>query len=118
MFTRRSFEIFGLASRHEVINSLLIGVPVILLGYLIVRLSWWNKTVRKRNTESSVGNVVGCLGLIIMLAGAIFLFPLLMWLEAIANGIFTFGMAAVAVVAVIAGIIWLCSWMMKKIKNK
>ena len=76
--TRRSYELWGLPNSEEVIDSLKIGIPLIVVGLLVFYFSTINSGKNKNKDSSSN---TGCIGMIIIGIGAIALFPLLTWIE-------------------------------------
>lgn len=77
----RSYEIVGLADGDEVADSLAIGIPLLIIGFLIAWFTMWSKSEEERQKEEGFG--CGCFGIIIMGVGLIALLPLLTWVEAI-----------------------------------
>jgi len=73
----RSYEITGLADGDSVAQSIMIGVPIILIGFLIAYFTMWNKKSQEKEETSSVG----CFGVIIMAIGFFIMLPLLGWIE-------------------------------------
>ncbi len=66
---------------EEVIFSLKIGIPLIIVGLLVFYFSTFNSGKNKNKDSSSNA---GCIGIILIGIGAITLFPLLTWIEYIA----------------------------------
>lgn len=91
----RSYEIIGLAKGDEIADSLKVAIPLLILGFLIAYIFMWSKNARSKENNSSTN--IGCLGLVIMAIGAVFLMPLLAWFEFIFVNIMTIGFAIVVV---------------------
>ena len=71
-----TYEITGVASGEEIVESLKIAIPLILIGLFIAWLFMW------RHQDSNDGSTgIGCLGILIMGAGFFCLIPLFSWLE-------------------------------------
>jgi hypothetical protein len=90
-FYKRSYEIFGLSGSDEIISSLIIAIPLILIGFLILYIAFWSKKAKTvhLNSEKPMHplHAFGCFGMIIIVGGIFFLIPIIAWIEAIANGI-------------------------------
>lgn len=104
----RTYDIVGLADGDEIIDSLKIGIPLIIAGFLIAYFSMWRKTDKEK--QSGEGSTIGCIGIIIIGIGLFALLPLWTWVEAI-------GVTLVSVViclAIIFAIIYFIYKAMKK----
>lgn len=66
---RRSYEVIGLPKGDEVSESLIIAIPLIIIGFLICYFTWWSKDAQKaRDSSSSTSSgkdTFGCLGVIV-----------------------------------------------------
>ena len=76
----------GLPNSSEVVNGILIAIPLILIGFLILKSS---------------NEKLGCLGSIMLIGGIICLLPLLAWIASIASSLLSIGVILVVVMAVI-----------------
>lgn len=74
--SERSYDIIGLADGDEIIEALQLGIPLLIIGFLIAYFSMWRK-------QSEKGSTIGCIGIIIIGLGFIVLLPLWTWVEAI-----------------------------------
>lgn len=101
----RSYEVVGLADGDEIANSLAIGIPLLIVGFLIAWFTMWSKSEEERQKEEGFG--CGCFGVIIMGVGLIALLPLLTWVEFVVSSI-------VGVVIVIAVICLIVFWIKDK----
>jgi predicted membrane channel-forming protein YqfA (hemolysin III family) len=89
--TRRGYEEVGLANKDEVIESLTIAVPLLVVGFLIAYIFMWSKKNPSKISNTSAN--IGYFGIIMMVVGLFFLVPLLSWFEFIFVNIMTFGVA-------------------------
>ena len=76
----------GLQNSSEVVNGMLIAIPLILIGFLILKSS---------------NEKLGCLGSIMLIGGIICLLPLLAWIASIASSLLSIGVILMVVLAVI-----------------
>lgn len=53
-YTDRSYEITGLTDGDEVVESLKIGIPLILLGILIAYIFMWRKSEEEKEIQLDV----------------------------------------------------------------
>jgi hypothetical protein len=97
--TKRSFEVIGLPKGEEVFESLIIAVPLILIGVLIMYLFSWRK--KSDSKESNKSENIGCFGGIILAVGAFFLLPLFAWVEYFFVNILAIGFAIFIIVVII-----------------
>lgn len=104
-YTERSYEVIGLADGDEIADALMVGLPLLLVGFLIAYIFMWRKSDEEK--QKGEGSTMGCIGIIIMGAGFLCLIPLLAWIEAI-------GVTIVFVVFVIAIICALWGWLTGK----
>lgn len=79
--SERSYDIIGLADGDEIIEALQLGIPLLVIGFLIAYFSMWRKTNKEKQSEK--GSTIGCIGIIIIGIGFIVLLPLWAWVEAI-----------------------------------
>lgn len=77
----RTYDIVGLADGDEIIEALQLGIPLLVIGFLIAYFSMWRKTHKEKQSEK--GSTIGCIGIIIIGIGFIVLLPLWTWVEAI-----------------------------------
>ena len=98
-YGERSFDIVGLSNKEEIIDALKIGIPLIIIGFLIAYFSMWRKSNNDKRNEN--GSTVGCIGVIIIVIGFLVLIPLWTWIEAIAVII----VSIAAVLAIILAIV-------------
>lgn len=94
-YSERSYEVTGLPDGDEVGESLLIAIPLLLVGFLIAYGFMWSK--KEPNKASDTSTNIGCFGVIIMAIGVFFLFPLLTWVEYIFVSIYSIGIVIVVV---------------------
>lgn len=104
-YTERSYEIIGLADGDEIADALMVGLPLLLVGFLIAYIFMWGKSDEEK--QKGEGSTMGCIGTILMGAGFLCLIPLLAWIEAI-------GVTVVFVVFVIVIICALWGWLTGK----
>ncbi len=79
-YTERMYEIVGLSEGEEIVDALKIGIPLIVIGFVIA----WGFMWRKSNENKEVSNTsttVGCLGIALIGIGFFALLPLLVWIE-------------------------------------
>ena len=69
----------GLADGDEIVDALAVGIPVILIGFLIAYFFMW----RNPGNTSDFDGKIGCFGIILMGIGFFLLLPLWAWVEAI-----------------------------------
>jgi hypothetical protein len=75
----RTYNIIGLPGGDEILDSLKIALPLILVGSLIAYTFSWRK---KSDSESNkILTWIGYSGTIIILIGFLFLIPLWAWFE-------------------------------------
>lgn len=79
--SERSYDIVGLADSDEILEALQLGIPLIIVGFLIAYFSMWRKTEKEKASES--GSTIGCIGTIIIGIGFLVLIPLWTWIEVI-----------------------------------
>lgn len=101
-YTERGYEVIGLADGEEITESLAIGIPLLLVGFLIAYIFMWSKSEEEK--REGKGSTIGCIGVIIMGIGFIFLLPLLAWIEAIGMILFS---AIVVIILICALWAWL-----------
>lgn len=77
----RTYDIVGLADGDEIVNALKIGIPLIIVGLLIMYFSMWRKADKEK--QGGKGSTIGCIGIIIVGIGFFILLPLWTWVEAI-----------------------------------
>ncbi|MBQ6228450.1 MAG: hypothetical protein IJK08_07815 [Prevotella sp.] len=75
---------FGLPKGEEVGNSLIIAIPLLIIGFIICWFTMWNDDKKER---SKAEQNTGCVGCLIMLIGGAFLIPLLAWVEALFSSV-------------------------------
>lgn len=97
--TERSYEVIGLADGDEIVESLKIAIPLLIVGFLIAYIFMWSKKDTSKSDNASIN--IGCFGITIMGVGAIFLLPLLVWVEFIFVNIITIGIAIFVVGVII-----------------
>jgi hypothetical protein len=108
---KRTYEIIGLRHWDEVFRNVLIALPLILIGFLFCYFVWWGKKAQARQEKQpysshTVVDMLGYLGLLIMLAGAFFLLPLFAWIEAVVSGVATF-IVAIFLIVLLVGALWI-----------
>jgi len=94
-YSERSYEVTGLPNGDEIGDSLIIAIPLLLVGFLIAYAFTWSK--KDIDKASNTSTSIGCFGMIIMAVGAFFLLPLLTWLEFIFISIWSIGIAIIVV---------------------
>ena len=92
---KRSYEVIGLPDGDEIGESLMIAIPLLLIGFLIAYAFMWSK--KDTDKVSDTSSNIGCFGIVIMAVGAFFLLPLLAWVEFIFVNIMSIGLAIVVV---------------------
>lgn len=85
----RTYDIIGLADGDEIMDALAIGIPLIIVGFLIAWFTMWGKSEEEKQKDS--GNNIGCIGVLIIIIGLFALLPLLTWIEAIITSIVSIG---------------------------
>ena len=93
----RSFEAIGLPDGNDITESLMIAIPLLVVGFLLAYGFIWSKDDEQ---VSETSENIGCFGIILMGVGGFCLFPLLTWLEFIFVSIYSIG-TALLVIAVI-----------------
>ncbi|MDE6191655.1 MAG: hypothetical protein K2G47_08560 [Muribaculum sp.] len=104
----RSFDIVGLADGDEIIDALKLGIPLIVLGLLIVYIPRWRKSDKENQDEK--GSTIGCIGMVIIGIGFLILIPLWTWVETIV-------VTLVSVVFVLAIIFLIVSYVYDELKK-
>lgn len=94
-YSERSYEVIGLPDGDEIGDSLIIAIPLLLIGFLIAYAFMWSKKDTDKVSDTSTN--IGCFGIIIMAVGAFFLLPLLAWVEFIFVSIWSIGIAIIVV---------------------
>jgi predicted membrane channel-forming protein YqfA (hemolysin III family) len=89
--TERSYETVGLLNGDQILDSLKIAIPLIVVGFLIANNFVWSKKDTDKIDETSTK--IGCFGIIIMAGGVFFLLPLLSWVEFIFVNLMYLGIA-------------------------
>jgi len=89
---------FGLPSGDEVSSSLMKSIPLLILGFIIAYFSMWSKKDGEKRSN------FGCVGIIIMGIGGIFLLPLLAYVELIVNSLIGIVLMVVIIGAIGYGI--------------
>lgn len=72
---------FGLPSGDEVGTSLLKAIPFLVIGFIIAYVCMWSKKDGEKTSN------FGCIGILLMAVGFVFLLPLLVYVELIVNSI-------------------------------
>lgn len=75
----RLYDVVGLADGDEIVDALAVGIPVILIGFLIAYFFMW----RNPGNTSDFDGKIGCFGIILMGIVFFLLLPLWAWVEAI-----------------------------------
>lgn len=81
-YERRFWEDWGLPSGKEATESLAFGIPILIVGLLLVFLDDKTKTPDEKKAGKG-SSKVGCFGLLLVFIAAIILLPILLWGEAI-----------------------------------
>lgn len=97
--TERSYEVIGLPDGDEVGDSLKIAIPLLAIGLLIAFFYFSGRNESEKKDESSFN--FGCVGIILIGIGVIFLLPLLAWVEYIFVNIMNIGIFIAVVVFII-----------------
>ena len=97
---RRSYEVIGLPKSDIVVDSLMVGVPLLIIGFAIAWLFMWKDANKGKSKEGFP--VLGVIGLLIMGIGFVFLLPLLTWIEAI-------GAILVSIAILVGIVLFVCS---------
>ena len=69
------YDVIGLSDSEEVGNALLIGIPLLIVLFLIV------KNAKNSKSEGESSSFVGCLFPIILIIAIFILMPVFVWLE-------------------------------------
>jgi len=102
-YSEKGYEIVGLPDGDKIADSLIIGLPILLVGFLIAYFSMWSKEAQSKKEKNTSSNI-GCIGVIIMIIGLFFLLPILLWLEFIFSSIYALGIGLFVVIFIIYGI--------------
>lgn len=102
---RRSYEVTGLPKSNTVVDSLMVGVPLLIIGFAIAWLFMWKDANKGKPKEGFP--VLGVIGLLIMGIGFVFLLPLLTWIEAI-------GAILISIALLVGIILFVCSLFKRK----
>ena len=100
---KRAYEVVGLPQQKDIGSSLKLGIPVLILGFLlcIIAAKWMNKD--EQSEKITFKTVIFFLGIATIVAGVVILFPVLLWIEAIMGGLMIFlGAIALAVILIVA----------------
>lgn len=89
---------FGLPSGEEVGTSLLKAIPLLVIGFIIAYACMWSKKEGEKTSN------FGCVGIVIMAIGGIFLLPLLAYVELIFQSVLGIVFLIGIIVAVCYGI--------------
>lgn len=116
---RRTYEIIGLKPWSEVLRYILIGLPFIVVGFLICYLIWWRKRTSRRQSDPDYSGLsaFGCLGVVLMFVGCLFLLPLIAWIEAVISGFFTVILSFWVVVIGVIGVSWVIGWIKGQLRR-
>lgn len=101
----RGYEVTGLPKSNTVADSLMIGVPLLIIGFVLAWLFMWKDANNGKPKEGFP--VIGIIGLLIMGLGFVFLLPLLVWIEAI-------GGILISIAILIGIILFVCSLFKRK----
>ena len=74
--TQRSYEILGLSNSKEISESLKVGIPLLLIGFIIAYVFMWG-----REKKDGPYTNIGFIGFVLMIIGGVYLIPLLTWVE-------------------------------------
>lgn len=96
-YSEKGYEIVGLPDGDKVGDSLMIGLPILFIGFLIAYFSMWSKQAQSKEETSSIG----CIGVIIMIIGLFFLLPILLWFEFIFSSIYALGIGLFIIIFII-----------------
>lgn len=113
---KRSYEIIGLKHWNEVLGSLEIAIPLAAAGFLLCYLVWW----RQKEHSNSRGlvlrllNLLGFIGILMIIASLWYFLPLIAWVEAIISGIMTV-ILSIFIFFVVVFFCW--SWISKNIRR-
>ena len=77
---------FGLPDGKETGDSLVIAIPLLIIGFIICWFTMWSDSNRTTG-ENKTKDYLGCGGCLIMVIGGFFLLPLLTWVEAIFSSV-------------------------------
>jgi len=99
VYTERSYEVIGLPDGDEVGDSLKIAIPLLAIGLIIAFFYFSGRNASEKRDESSFN--FGCVGIILIGIGVIFLLPLLAWVEYIFVNIMNIGIFIAVVVFII-----------------
>lgn len=102
--SERTYDIIGLPGGSEIMDALKIGIPLLIVGFIIAYIFMWSKSNEEK--QKGEGSTMGCIGVIIMGIGFLALLPLWAWIEAV-------GVTLVSIVFVI-GIIFIIYEALKK----
>lgn len=94
---------FGLPDGKETGDSLVIAIPLLIIGFIICWFTMWSDPNRTTG-DNKTKDYLGCGGCLIMVIGGFFLIPLLAWVEAIfssALGILVVVGIAIAIITAI-----------------
>ena len=105
--TERTYEIIGLQNGDKILEALKTGIPIIFVGIVVMYLS----TLGNKNSQNTIGNSFGCIGILIVVLGAFFLLPLLAWIE---YAIVNFIVLAIILIIICIIIYWLYNSITKK----
>ena len=100
----RLSDLFRLPNGEEIGESLIIAIPLLIIGFLIAYVTMWSKANQEKSDNEF--SYVGCGGIILMIIGFVLLLPLLAWVEVI-------GMVLVDIAIVIGIIILIISFFKK-----
>jgi hypothetical protein len=104
-YSKKGYEIAGLPNKDEIGESLMIAIPLILIGFLICYFVWWNKKTDPKDSgaEAATGakGVIGCLGFLVLLTGLFFLLPILAWVELIGTVAIRLGIVFIVIAVII-----------------
>lgn len=102
--SERTYDIIGLPGGNEIMDALKIGIPLLIVGFIIAYIFMWSKSDEEK--QKGEGSTMGCIGVIIMGIGFLTLLPLWAWVEAV-------GVTLVSIVSVI-GVIFIIYEALKK----
>ncbi|MCK0114660.1 hypothetical protein [Gelidibacter sp. F63206] len=102
--SKRTFEFFDISDGNGILDSLITGGPIFLVGFLIAYSVWWSKTDKEKRDLTNSQNNWGCFGVILIFIGLFFLLPLIALLEFLFVSIWSIIWGIIIIGAIIIGI--------------
>lgn len=100
--SERGYEVIGLPAADEIIESLQMAIPALIIGLIISYIFMWSEKGQSRTDNLS--RYISYIGMILMVFGLICLLPLWAWIEYFYVNILILGTILTVIMGIIYGI--------------